>query len=476
MSGNLPPSLQVQANGTAVISDAYLNGLMQCGSLVANLRAFVGISNMCVMLTGDTAFDDGEAGFFGWSPTSTAPDDGLNIIRPNGLVQGAWVRLTQAFGSLLVNGTQALSVLPTGNELPTLSSLSVQGNAISNTTREYLVNLGMTTGVASGGLPNGGDVTLYAGMVVQAGATAGWAYNTVTTIDPGAGSVDAYGYELDYNNNNADTGDTPGAAGLSAPVGYGLAITGAGAFRSTGALTISGLGTHPIWNRGIVITNGSVAQASFQDLGVSTLSLDIQGTHTYGIDTISMVAPSGTTIPLRIGNEQAIASRNAGNTADLNLVRLDSSNNFFAGEGAAGVFLGSNTAPLTDNLYSCGDSANRWTFVWAVNGTIQTSDPRAKTNIRPAPAVRSALLHTAAPIMHGWRDAPDGGRFTGDDLWGFDAAAIKAAFAEAGVPFGGVVPDDKGMLHLSPMQMLAVLWRIVMEQDDEIAALKARAA
>jgi hypothetical protein len=38
--------------------------------------------------------------------------------------------------------------------------------------------------------------------------------------------------------------------------------------------------------------------------------------------------------------------------------------------------------PSTDNSITCGKSGNRWSAVWAANGTIQTSDIRFKENIR----------------------------------------------------------------------------------------------
>src|ERR1043165_5229450 len=37
--------------------------------------------------------------------------------------------------------------------------------------------------------------------------------------------------------------------------------------------------------------------------------------------------------------------------------------------------------PYNDNTYGLGTSAYRWTSVYAVNGTIQTSDARLKKNI-----------------------------------------------------------------------------------------------
>ena len=37
--------------------------------------------------------------------------------------------------------------------------------------------------------------------------------------------------------------------------------------------------------------------------------------------------------------------------------------------------------PVTDNLYSIGNASFRWKDVWAVDGTINTSDARDKENI-----------------------------------------------------------------------------------------------
>ncbi len=41
--------------------------------------------------------------------------------------------------------------------------------------------------------------------------------------------------------------------------------------------------------------------------------------------------------------------------------------------------------PTTDNSISCGKTGNRWTAVWAANGTIQTSDATTKENITATP-------------------------------------------------------------------------------------------
>lgn len=49
---------------------------------------------------------------------------------------------------------------------------------------------------------------------------------------------------------------------------------------------------------------------------------------------------------------------------------------------------GGDFAPISDNVSANGASSNRWTVVWAVNGTIQTSDETVKDRFSP---IRDAL-------------------------------------------------------------------------------------
>ena len=51
--------------------------------------------------------------------------------------------------------------------------------------------------------------------------------------------------------------------------------------------------------------------------------------------------------------------------------------------GYAYISSNNNFRPGTDTMGSCGTSIGRWTSIYALNGTIQTSDERKKINIRP---------------------------------------------------------------------------------------------
>jgi len=61
------------------------------------------------------------------------------------------------------------------------------------------------------------------------------------------------------------------------------------------------------------------------------------------------------------------------NTANNHSLHLAPSNNAIVPEG--------NLLASPDNTFDCGTSVQRWNEIYAVNGTIQTSDQRQKTNI-----------------------------------------------------------------------------------------------
>ena len=175
------------------------------------------------------------------------------------------------------------TVYPTGNAAGTLAALSVQGVTVADDEREFLMNLGLLSnrGNHSRPTPYHDKVTLYAGIVGEAGTGDIWAINPLVTQSPGSGDYNAQGIELDFNNANAHRGDADAGDGLAPPVSYGLSISGAAPFRSTAAMVVSG--NAGMWNRGIVLANDCVAQSSFQDLGSPQKSVDIRGNPVYGV-------------------------------------------------------------------------------------------------------------------------------------------------------------------------------------------------
>lgn len=302
-------------------------------------------------------------------------------------------------GSLGIAGTQAATATPSVNPIASLSSLVVEATTAAAAQREFMASFNFISnlGAAYTGTADGDKVALFVGMEAQPGTGDVWAFNSVLTMQAASGSCSGQGIELDFNNLNAHRGDGIAGAGLSAPVAYGMSITGASSFRSTAAFGVFGPGTG-VWNRGMVFGNASVVQATFQDLTNSTTSIEIFGTHTHGIDGVSAV----TTNFLRMANNARIAARNAANSAELALISLNASNEVvLGGTGIAAARLMGSLLPVSDNTITLGASGQRFSAVWAANGTIQTSDARLKTDIAALPDCLS-LIAEIEPKTYRW--------------------------------------------------------------------------
>jgi len=112
--------------------------------------------------------------------------------------------------------------------------------------------------------------------------------------------------------------------------------------------------------------------------------------------------------------------------------------------------------PATDNAIGLGANGVRWNAVWAANGTIQTSDERAKTDIADA-QLGSDFIKSLRPVSYQWiegskRDTgerDEDGNYIYESVpgtrthWGFIAQEVKQAVDDAGVDFGGWVLTDK---------------------------------
>lgn len=154
---------------------------------------------------------------------------------------------------------------------------------------------------------------------------------------------------------------------------------------------------------------------------------------------------------------------------------------------SAGVY------PITDNAVPLGKSGLRWSAVWAANGTIQTSDERAKTEITES-RLGSDFVKSLRPVSYKWIEG--GKRHTGQyDAqnnciyesipgerlhWGFIAQEVKQVVDAAGVDFGGWVLTDKddpdSYQALRYDQFIAPLTKALQETMAELEALKAEVA
>lgn len=168
-----------------------------------------------------------------------------------------------------------------------------------------------------------------------------------------------------------------------------------------------------------------------------------------------------------------------------------------------------NLLPVSDNAYACGGDGLRWTSVWAANGTIQTSDKRAKTDVQPA-SLGLNFINTLKPVSYKWvegenkvirqvyldkdgNEIPEGhpipddatpGRIITESIpgtrthWGLIAQEVKEAVDAAGVDFGGWILTDKdnpdSQQALRYDQFIAPLIKAVQELSNRVAKLEAK--
>ena len=144
-----------------------------------------------------------------------------------------------------------------------------------------------------------------------------------------------------------------------------------------------------------------------------------------------------------------------------------------------------------NNSSTLGRSANRWSAVWASNGTIQTSDERLKTEVTNS-SLASDFIKALRPVSYKWIEG--GKRHTGEydednnwvyestpgqrTHWGFIAQEVKQVADDAGVDFGGWVLEDKddpeSTQSLRYDQFIAPLTKALQEALAKIETLEQR--
>lgn len=165
--------------------------------------------------------------------------------------------------------------------------------------------------------------------------------------------------------------------------------------------------------------------------------------------------------------------------------------------------------PETDNAYLLGQGGQRWSAVWAANGTIQTSDLRTKTDVADATlgldfinalrpvsykftvggkkVIRQDYVDADGNVVHPddpkFADAVPGPIITEDTPgarthWGLIAQEVKEACDAANVDFGGWVLTDKNdpasQQALRYDQFIAPLIKAVQELSARVAELEAK--
>jgi hypothetical protein len=113
-------------------------------------------------------------------------------------------------------------------------------------------------------------------------------------------------------------------------------------------------------------------QAQLNRVKISSLSADIPGNNTYKCTgfTSYIVGTSG----------QGVNESDTGGGVTLSGYTTSTLRSAFHGQGVRMLY--PTLVPTQDNAFTLGSNSLRWASIWAANGTIQTSDIKAKTDIQ----------------------------------------------------------------------------------------------
>lgn len=209
-----------------------------------------------------------------------------------------------------------------GNTVSTNTSLYTSATTQQATQREFLSGVFFTSNLGSGASsPQRDKVAFSTQLEAQAGSGDVWALYPVMVIDAGAmvtTGFTAFGAEFDLNNNALDL-SSPTTIGGQTGQAYGVALTGSSPFTSTSAIWITGVNPSsvPQWDKGIWITGSDTIKSfSFRDESNSPTSLQILGTHNYGLD---LANATFSTAPINWPTADTVSSATAGTNGALPL-------------------------------------------------------------------------------------------------------------------------------------------------------------
>jgi hypothetical protein len=144
-------------------------------------------------------------------------------------------------------------------------------------------------------------------------------------------------------------------------------------------------------------------------------------------------------------------------------------------DGGANLMLLTGTlAPSSNSAYSLGNATYRWNTVYATNGTINTSDARDKSNIRPINYGLSAVMKMT-PVSYSWKEHPENGTklgFIAQDLQQIIPEVVadsQMVITAEGEP-GHMVPAERLGVYYS--DIIPVLVKAIQEQQQQIDSLK----
>jgi hypothetical protein len=405
---------------------------------------------------------------------------------------------------------------PVGNGASTSTRFNMLLNDKYTNQREFEFALGGNfthgTPTDSSDFAAGAKVLQYLGVYASGTVNRVWAQNALLHLAEGTNIRYANVHELDIDNCTKSYGTADAGSGLGPYAVWGVTINGAHSCSSstpvytiTGGIGLLSSQSGPLYERGFVDGPGATRQAGFDCYSGATFALRDTGSHSVGIE----LRGSYSTAAVRIPQGVSISSLNpSGDT--VRMLNVDSQYNLRLGapSGMTNLLAERTLLPATDNTFQLGSAQQRWTSVWAANGTIQTSDARLKTEVEDISSEQAArFIDALEPKSFKWRvggqeavvekqkreillrhedqviemQSSDGSMvehtlnvpiFEEQDVdvvvgyksvpgkrrhFGVVAGNVKAACDAAGIAdFGGYVRDEDGTEAVRPDQLLAM--------------------
>jgi hypothetical protein len=140
------------------------------------------------------------------------------------------------------------------------------------------------------------------------------------------------------------------------------------------------------------------------------------------------------------------------------LLYLTHSSNNFSSQADQFYFSTTTFAPFQDGTKTLGASGNRWTAVYSLNGTIQTSDIRLKSNVADLKYGLNEVLKLR-PVFYSWKTDLKKRRV------GFIAQEVQEIVPE-------VVVNEDDNLGMNYGELVPVLVNAIQEQQLKINALE----
>ncbi|WP_315833886.1 hypothetical protein [Bradyrhizobium prioriisuperbiae] len=304
--------------------------------------------------------------------TST-PDDGVNCIVS---ADGRRFKIVPYFlNGISMSGAAPISGTFGGGGLPAKFWLDLTGDASSTTLPTIGGQFLVRTNKGGSDPHNVFTVGIYGGVYGTLGHGDLYGGNTNASGVGGTGGKTIVGFESDVNNNGADA-DTIGDTGqvIGCLVSTGSSKRGTVGFQSTATQS------YQAWNFGFAAV-GEHKEAGFLDQSNAIHVLRATNLHSAGIDFTG--ASFISSVGIALGNSHVIQSKDTGGTL-RSMIWLDNAN--LLNLGGAGIgYINANQAilPSVDNSFVMGNVSNRWSAIYAANGTIQTSDLKDKDDRAP---------------------------------------------------------------------------------------------